>query len=78
MTKIEAILKALNARKSKLLDVAAAALPEGQFAAFRKVVLNELGRQGFEQDVERIIAENDKQERSGQGQANTCKRGGAP
>jgi hypothetical protein len=67
MSRLDAILQALNGRKSKLLDMAQAALPAQQFAAFRKLVLNELGRQGFEQDLERIIAKGNEQEWNGQG-----------
>ena len=51
-------------------------LPQ-QFAAYRKLLLNRLGRQGFEGDLERIIAEYEKQQRNGQGQADTSKKGGA-
>jgi hypothetical protein len=74
MIDLDAIRHALNSRKAKLLDLAQAAFPPAQFAAFRKLVLNELGRQGFEQDLERIISEGVKQERAGQ--ANICKKGG--
>lgn len=51
-------------------------LPQ-QFAAYRKLLLNRLGRQGFEGDLERIIAEHEKQQRNGQGQADISKKGGA-
>ena len=78
MIDLNAIRHALNSRKSKLLDMAQAALPESQFGAFRKLVLNELGRQGFEQDMERILAEGAKQHKEWTGQADTCKKGGAP
>jgi hypothetical protein len=67
MTRLHAILHALNGRKARLLDLAQAALPEGQFAAFRKLVLNELGKQGFEQELERIMAKGSEQEGNGQG-----------
>jgi hypothetical protein len=67
MIDLDAIRDALNSRKSKLLDMAQAAFPPSQFAAFRKLLLNELGRQGFEQDLERILAERSKQYRNGQG-----------
>jgi hypothetical protein len=58
--------------------MAEAMLLPSQFAAYRKLLLNRLGRQGFEGELERIISENDKQQRNGQGQAHTSKRGGAP
>ncbi len=75
---LQPILESLNAHKRELLLVAEAVLSPGQFAAYRKLFLNRLGRQGFEGEVERIIAEYDKKQRSGQGQADTSKKGGAP
>jgi hypothetical protein len=78
MVMLQSILDSLNAHKRELLLVAEAMLPPQQFAAYRKLLLNRLGRQGFEGEVERIIAGNDKQQRNGQGQADTSGRGGAP
>lgn len=78
MINLDAIRQALNSRKSKLLDMAQAAFPPSQYAAFRKLLLSELGRQGFEQDLERIFAEGSKQHKERTGQADTCKKGGAP
>ena len=74
---LQRILDALNPHKRELLLLAEAVLPPQQFAAYRKLLLNRLGRQGFELELEHIIAENDKQQRNGNGQADTCKRGGA-
>lgn len=67
MTDLAAIVRALNVRKNKLLDMAQAALPPAQNTAYRKLLLNELGKEGFERDLERIIAEGSKQERKGHG-----------
>jgi hypothetical protein len=78
MIDLDAIRQALNNRKSKLLDMAQAAFPPTQYAAFSKVFLNELGRQGFEQDLERIVAEGNKKQRERTGQADIGKKGGAP
>jgi hypothetical protein len=75
---LQDILNALNPHKKELLLMVEAMVPPRQFAAYRKLLLNHLGKQGFEGELERIIAENNKQQRNGQGQANTCKRGGAP
>ena len=75
---LQEILDALSPHKKELLLVAEAVLPPQQFAAYRKLLLNRLGRQGFESELEQIIAENEKLQRNGNGQANTCKRGGAP
>lgn len=78
MIDLNAIREALNSRKSKLLDMAQAAFPESQYIAFRKLLLNELGRQGFEQDLERILAEGNRQHKERTGQADMSKKGGAP
>jgi hypothetical protein len=78
MVMLQPILDSLNAHKKELLLMAEAMLQPSQFAAYRKLLLNRLGRQGFEGELERIIAEHDQQQRNGQGQANTSKRGGAP
>jgi hypothetical protein len=47
----------VNQRKGRILQVAEAALPERQFRAFRRCVLDELGRDGLERDLERALAE---------------------
>jgi len=56
MVILEAIREALNARKRRLLLFAEAALPAGQYQAFRKLVLDELGTGGLEQDLVRIVS----------------------
>ncbi|HJW54154.1 MAG TPA: hypothetical protein VJ577_02680 [Burkholderiaceae bacterium] len=78
MIDFNAIRQALNSRKSKLLDMAQAAFPQSQYIAFRKLLLNELGKQGFEQDLERILAEGSRQHKERAGQADMSKKGGAP
>lgn len=59
----QAIVERLNSRKSKILLVAQAMLPESQFKAFRQVLLDELGKGGFEKELERVIAEKQHKER---------------
>lgn len=56
----------VNQRKGRILQVAEAALPERQFRAFRRCVLDELGRDGLERDLERALAEG-KREGTGSG-----------
>ena len=73
---LQPILDSLNAHKRELLLLAEAVLLPQQFAAYRKLLLNRLGRQGFEGELERIIAEYEQ--RNGHGQADTCRKGGAP
>ncbi|WP_046020267.1 hypothetical protein [Magnetospira sp. QH-2] len=48
----------INVRKAHLLTVAEAALPQSQFKAFRKIVLDELGRNGLEGDIQALLSEH--------------------
>lgn len=65
MLTLSAIVALLNQRKNRVLRIAEAALPEAQFRAFRSLVLDELGREGLERDLERLAAERE----SGTGRA---------
>jgi hypothetical protein len=67
MVAVEAIREALNVRKRRLLLFAEAALLPGQFQAFRKLVLDELGSRGLEQDLVRVVADIRHGERHGTG-----------
>lgn len=51
------VVALLNQRKNRVLRIAEAALPETQFRAFRGLVLDELGREGLERDLERLAVE---------------------
>ena len=51
MVNLETIKCLINARLTRLLDVAQASLPERQFMAFRKIALDEFGRSGLEGDL---------------------------
>lgn len=46
-----ALSAALAERKRRILDVAQVALPPGQFDAFRRIVLDELGESGLLGDL---------------------------
>lgn len=59
------ILDALNARKNFILKVAQSSLPESQYQAFRSLVLDALGRGGFEQDLDRVLHEHDNRNGTG-------------
>lgn len=76
VTLLSAIVALLDKRKNAILLIAQASLPASQFQAFRRLVLDELGR-GLEKDLERVLAEHAK-ERNGHGRADTRKEGGAP
>lgn len=49
------ILEKLNERKNRLLLTAQVGLPEKQYDAYRKILLDELGRNGFEKDLEETL-----------------------
>ncbi|MBN8491167.1 MAG: hypothetical protein J0M00_07050 [Burkholderiales bacterium] len=73
---LPAIVALLNYRKSRILRMAEAALPETQFRAFRGLVLDEFGREGLERDLERLMAE--REQGNGPGRPIRAKEGGAP
>ncbi len=59
------ILGKLDERKNRLLLTAQVGLPENQFDAYRKILLDELGRNGFEKDLEEVLMQH--MERTGTG-----------
>ena len=66
------ILDALDRRKNRLLLVAEAALPPSQYKAFRTIVLDELGKSGFQQELEDAFKRN--KDRQGTGRTDTAKK----
>lgn len=54
-------------RLNRLLLVAEASFPESQFLAFRKITLDEFGRNGLEGELDRLEREGGQTERDGQG-----------
>ena len=62
----EVILTMVNARLNRVLLIAQAALPEHQFEAFRRLILNEFGRAGLIRDMDTVLGKN-RQERNGTG-----------
>ena len=65
MSCIKPILDALDRRKRRLLLVAQTALPSTQFEAFRKIVLDELGKSGFQQELEDALNRHQGKVRNG-------------
>jgi hypothetical protein len=63
---LQLILDALDRRKRRLLLVAQTALPASQFEAFRKIVLDEFGKSGFQQELEDALNWHHGKARSGQ------------
>jgi len=49
------VLDRLNERKNRLLLTAQVGLPANQYDAYRKILLDELGRNGFEKDLEEVL-----------------------
>lgn len=66
MVSKEAILPLVNARLNRVLLIAQAALPEHQFEAFRRLILDEFGRAGFIRDLD-TISDAPRQEPRGPG-----------
>jgi len=62
---LPSILCKLNERKNRLLLTAQVGLPENQFDAYRTILLDELGRNGFEKDLEEVLMQHT--ERNGTG-----------
>ena len=70
MVRLQDIVELLNPRKNRLLLYAEAALPERQFAAFRKLLLDELGNGGLIRDLEGLYGtgqDRDTKDRHGAG-----------
>lgn len=51
------IVEKLNEHKNRLLLTAQVGLPDHQFNAYRTILLDELGRNGFERDLEEILTQ---------------------
>ena len=62
----EAILPLVNARLNRVLLIAQAALPEHQFEAFRRLILDEFGRAGLIRDLD-TFCDAPRPERNGTG-----------
>ena len=58
----EAIQARLSECRNKILIIGEVALHPSQFKAFRKLVLDELGRNGLESDLEKILANSKQQQ----------------
>lgn len=68
------ILEIIRARLNKPLTVAEAALPPQQFPAFRKFFLDEFGKSGIGQDLDRLFDEEHDSVRHGTGGKNHAKK----
>jgi hypothetical protein len=66
MVSNETLTRLINIRLTKLLRFAEAAIPEGQYKAFRSLVLDEFGNSGLLRDLE-TLSKQDVVERQGTG-----------
>lgn len=69
MAVMDEIVAMLNARKNRVLLYAQAALPDQQFAAFKKLFLDEFGMRGLESELAKLfkrLRSEDGLERNGQ------------
>ena len=55
---LQTLLELINTRKSKVLLIAEASIPEAQFRAFRKLMLSEFGEKGLEGQLQQLYTEN--------------------
>lgn len=66
MSDLETIRSLIKTRMKRVLEYGEVALSPAQFAAFRKLVLDEFGRSGLESELERVFRKEHK-ERDGMG-----------
>ena len=57
---LDSVLGLIKPRMKRVLDFGELALAPAQFAAFRKLVLDEFGRSGLESELERVFREQHK------------------
>ena len=55
------VMDRIKARISRVLLVAESSLPERQFRAYRKLVLDEFGKSGLERELEELFQLNEKE-----------------
>jgi hypothetical protein len=55
------MLGKLNERKNRLLQYAQVGMSQSQFEAFRKLLLDELGKNGYEKDLEEVLQHTERQ-----------------
>ncbi len=60
MIDLDTLLGLIKPRMKRILEFGELALAPGQFAAFRKLVLDEFGRSGLESELERVFREEHK------------------
>lgn len=59
MSRTQSILRLLQARVKRVLDLAELAVPGDKFERFRTLVLDEFGHKGFQDDLDALMAQGD-------------------
>ena len=65
---LNAIITLLNQHKSKILTYTQAAVTEHQYMALRSLILDELGKSGFELELTKLLNEGSHSESKRNGQ----------
>lgn len=74
MVTLNAVMDTIKPRINRLLLYAESSLPEHQFKAFRKLVLDELGNSGLNKDLERLFDKEAPQDRQESGRNTYAKK----
>lgn len=61
MVMLEQIKRLINNRINRVLLLAQSSLPEHQFEAYRRLVLDEFGNSGLARELERLFREQHKE-----------------
>ena len=64
---LQQVIEAIKPRINRVLLFAQASLPEHQFQAFRKLLLDELGNSGLNRDLTLLFESKSPQDRHGTG-----------
>ena len=64
----QSIIALLDARKSKILTYAQVGMTESQFKAYRSLVLDELGKNGLESELVKLLDEGNHSIKNRNGQ----------
>ena len=73
---LKSILTLLDARKSKILTYAQVGMTENQFKAYRSLVLDELGKNGLESELDQLLNEGNHSIKNRNGQEYTMQERG--
>jgi hypothetical protein len=75
MVSREDLDKVINERLNQVLLIGQSSVSASQYQAFRKLILNEFGRNGLAKELDKLFGTNT--ERHGTGRNRLCEEGGA-